>query len=136
MPTHEGVACWMVCSTRPAARARLARPCAVGPAGHVRGLESAGSGAAALRLLSGLRGAFIPLPATAAAGARAKDPRRSIAERYVGLDGYMAMVEHAIEAQVAAGFLLPQDREQARTTMRTCWDRVARLRVHWPLRAP
>jgi len=84
--------------------------------------------------ISGLRGAFIPFPATAAAGARFKDPRRSIAERYVGVAGYMAMVERAIEAQVAAGFLLPQDRGHARSTMRIYWDRVDRLRAHWPLR--
>ncbi len=85
--------------------------------------------------LSGLRGAFIPFPATPASGRRSKDPRASVAERYVGVDGYMAAVGRAIEDQVAAGFLVPQDREWARIQMRTYWDRVVGLRVHWPSRS-
>lgn len=85
--------------------------------------------------LSGLRGAFIPFPATPASSRRNKDPRPSVAERYVGLDGYMAAVGRAIEDQVVAGFLLPQDREWARNNMRNYWDRVAGLRVHWPSRS-
>jgi hypothetical protein len=82
--------------------------------------------------LSGLQGGFIPFPRTRAQGDAGKDPRRSVAERYVGLAGYMAAVDGAIEVQVEAGFLLPQERERARTTMRLNWDRVAGLRLHWP----
>ncbi|HEY0324598.1 MAG TPA: alpha/beta hydrolase domain-containing protein [Allosphingosinicella sp.] len=82
--------------------------------------------------LSGLQGAFIPFPATRAQREAGNDPRRSVAERYVGVDGYMAAVDRAIDAQIAAGFLLPQERERARTAMRINWDRVAGLRIHWP----
>jgi hypothetical protein len=82
--------------------------------------------------LSGLQGAFIPFPATRAQGDGSKDARRSIAERYAGVDGYMAAVDRAIDVQIAAGFLLPQERDRARTAMRVNWDRVAGLRIHWP----
>ena len=82
--------------------------------------------------LSGLQGAFIPFPATTAQREGSQDPRRSVAERFVGVDGYMAAVDRAIDAQIAAGFLLPQERERARTAMRINWDRVAGLRIHWP----
>jgi hypothetical protein len=82
--------------------------------------------------LSGLQGAFVPFSATRAAAERSKDPRRSVAERYVGVDGYMAAVDRAINSQIAAGFLLPQERERARTVMRINWDRTAGLRIHWP----
>jgi hypothetical protein len=43
--------------------------------------------------LSGLQGAFVPFPATPAQRESSNDPRRSVAERYVGLDGYMAAVD-------------------------------------------
>jgi hypothetical protein len=56
----------------------------------------------------------------------------SIAERYGGLSGYLKAAERAIEAQVAAGFLLPQDRAEAREWMRISWDRVEGLQRHWP----
>jgi hypothetical protein len=90
------------------------------------------AGLAPFGVISGLQGAFVPFPATREQGEAGKDPRRSVAERYVGLDGYMAAVDRAIEAQVEAGFLLAQEREKARTAMRINWDRVAGLRIHWP----
>jgi hypothetical protein len=83
-------------------------------------------------VLSGLQGAFVPFPATRAQGDAGKDPRRSVAERYIGLSGYMAAADRAIDEQIAAGFLLTQERDQARTAMRLTWDRVGGLRVHWP----
>jgi len=83
-------------------------------------------------ILSGLQGAFVPFPATRVQGETSKDPRRSVAERYVGLNGYMAAADRAIDGQIAVGFLLPQEREQARTAMRMNWDRVGGLRIHWP----
>jgi hypothetical protein len=83
-------------------------------------------------VLSGLQGAFVPFPATRAQGEANKDFRRSVAERYGGVNGYMAAAERAIDAQIAAGFLLPQERDHARTAMRLNWDRVAGLRIHWP----
>jgi hypothetical protein len=83
-------------------------------------------------VLSGLQGAFVPFPATKTQREASKDPRRSVAERYIGLNGYMAAADRAIGEQIAAGFLLPQERDHARTAMRLNWDRVAGLRIHWP----
>jgi hypothetical protein len=83
-------------------------------------------------VLSGLQGAFVPFPATQVQGEASKDPRRSVAERYIGLNGYMAAADRAIDKQIAAGFLLPQERDHARTAMRINWDRVAGLSIHWP----
>jgi hypothetical protein len=82
--------------------------------------------------LSGLQGAFFPLPLNEEARKRQGDPRLSVNARYGGLHGYMAAAERAIEEQVRAGFLLPQERDQARTWMRLVWDRAEELRRHWP----
>jgi hypothetical protein len=82
--------------------------------------------------LAGLQGAYFPFAATEAARKRQDDPRRSINERYGGLHGYMAAVERAIAQQVDAGFLLPQERDHARTWMRLVWDRTEGLQRHWP----
>jgi hypothetical protein len=82
--------------------------------------------------LSGLQGAFLPFAANEDARKRQNDPRPSVNERYGGLHGYMEKAEQAIEAQVGAGFLLPQEREQARLWMRLAWDREDGLRRHWP----
>lgn len=82
--------------------------------------------------LSGLQGSFFPFATTRAVRESRGDPRPSIAERYGGLSGYMAEVDRAIDAQVAAGFLLPQERGEARMWMRIVWDRVETLQRHWP----
>ena len=83
-------------------------------------------------MLSGLQGAFIPFPANKAQREKSGDPRLSVGERYGGIDGYMAAVEPAIASQVAAGLLLPEERDRARLVMRNNWDRVSGLRLHWP----
>jgi hypothetical protein len=82
--------------------------------------------------LSGLQGAFIPFPATNAEREKTGDPRRSVSERYAGLDGYMKAASKAADEQIAAGFLLSEERDHALTTMRINWDRVLASRLHWP----
>jgi hypothetical protein len=44
----------------------------------------------------------------------------------------MKEADRAIEMQIAAGFLLPQERGEAREWMRITWDRVEALQRHWP----
>src|SRR6185436_3453127 len=56
--------------------------------------------------LVSLLGSSIPFPATRAAREAARDPRRSIEERYGSRDEYLARVEQAAEALVKAGYLL------------------------------
>jgi hypothetical protein len=82
--------------------------------------------------LSGLQGAFLPFALNEEARTRLNDPRPSINERYGGLYGYMGRVERALEEQMRAGFLLPQERDHARSWMRLVWDRAEGLRRHWP----
>jgi Alpha/beta hydrolase domain len=83
-------------------------------------------------MLSGLQGAFIPFPTSKGQREKSGDPRQSVGERYGGIDGYMTAVESAIARQVSAGFLLPEERDRARSVMRNNWDRVSGLRLHWP----
>ena len=82
--------------------------------------------------LSGLQGSFVPFPSTEADRKKSGDPRRSVAVRYGGLDGYMKTAAKAADEQIAAGFLLPEERNHALAAMRINWDRVLSLRLHWP----
>ena len=59
--------------------------------------------------LVSLLGASIPFPGTRAAREAAKDPRRSIEERYRSQEDYLAKVEQAADALVKAGYLLVDD---------------------------
>jgi len=56
-----------------------------------------------------LLGSSIFFPATRAAREAAKDPRRSIEERYRSQEDYLAKVEQAADALVKAGYLLVDD---------------------------
>jgi len=58
---------------------------------------------------SSLLGSSIAFPATRAAREAAKDPRRSIEERYRSQGDYLARVEQAADALVKAGYLLVDD---------------------------
>ncbi|WP_405051806.1 alpha/beta hydrolase domain-containing protein [Sphingomonas sp.] len=102
------------------------------PLGTYTAWNHQNSGTEPFGILSGLQGAFIPFPVTQADRARSGDPRPSVSERYGGLGGYMRAAERAAEAQIAAGFLLPEERERALTSMRLNWDRAVGLRGHWP----
>jgi hypothetical protein len=59
--------------------------------------------------LVSLLGSSIAFAATRAARETAKDPRRSIEERYRSQDDYLAKVEQAADALVKAGYLLVDD---------------------------
>ena len=59
--------------------------------------------------LVSLLGSSIVFPATRAARVAAKDPRRSIEERYRSQEDYLAKVEQAADALVKAGYLLVDD---------------------------
>jgi hypothetical protein len=82
--------------------------------------------------LAGLQGAFIPFAATEADRRKTGDPRLSLSERYGGLSGYMQAADRAAQLQISSGFLLPEERQRALTSMRISWDRVLALRAHWP----
>ena len=59
--------------------------------------------------LVSLLGSSIVFPATRAAREAARDPRRSIEERYRSQEDYLAKVEQAADALVKAGYLLVDD---------------------------
>jgi hypothetical protein len=60
-------------------------------------------------VVSSMTGSFIPLPRTRADRASARDPRRSIEERYRGRDEYLAAIAKAAQDLVAKGYLLKAD---------------------------
>jgi hypothetical protein len=73
-------------------------------------------------VVSSMVGSFIPLPATKAARATAKDPRRSLEERYRGRDQYIAEVTRAASDLVSKGYLLPADVARVVEQAGTRWD--------------
>jgi len=83
-------------------------------------------------ILSGLSGALIPFPWDEADRVARGDPRRSVLERYGSREGYMRATEREIERQVAAGFLLPDERRWTRDAMLVNWTRGDALRLVWP----
>jgi Alpha/beta hydrolase domain len=84
------------------------------------GNPTAGSPAA---LVSNL-GSSIPFPTTRAARAAAKDPRRSIEERYGNRDAYLAQVEKAADALVLKGYLLIDDVPRILQRSTDTWDLI------------
>jgi hypothetical protein len=86
-------------------------------------------------LLSGLSGAFIPFALTRAEREQLGDPRPSLAERYGGRDGYNKAIAAEIERQIAAGFLLPMDRERATEFALIAFDRAIIARTLWRAQA-
>jgi Alpha/beta hydrolase domain len=74
--------------------------------------------------LVSLLGSSIPFPATRAAREAAKDPRRSIEERYVTRDDYLAKVRAAADALVLRGYLLVDDVERIIQRSSDIWDQI------------
>jgi hypothetical protein len=74
--------------------------------------------------LAPLLGSSIPFPATRAAREAAKDPRRSIDERYRSLDEYLAQVEKAFDALVKSGFLIYDDGPRILQRAEDNWDLI------------
>ncbi len=69
-------------------------------------------------------GSFVPFARTKAERKAARDPRPSLEERYHGRDDYLKKVEAAADRQIAAGFLLPEDRERAISEVAGLYDRI------------
>jgi len=69
-------------------------------------------------------GSFVPFARTKAERKAAKDPRPSLEERYHSRDGYVRKVEAAADRQIAAGFLLPEDRARAISEVTGLYDRI------------
>ena len=74
--------------------------------------------------LVSLLGASIPFPVTAAARAKANDPRRSIEERYPTCDDYIERVRAAAEALVRKGYILIDDVERIVQRSTDNWDHI------------
>jgi hypothetical protein len=72
--------------------------------------------------LVSLLGSSIFFPATRAARQAAKDPRRSIEERYRSQEAYLAKVEQAADALVKAGYLLVDDETRILQRASDQWD--------------
>lgn len=68
-----------------------------------------------------LMGSYIPFARTRAEREAAKDPRRSIEERYASRDSYLEQIKSAALVLVKGGYLLPEDVD----------DVVARAGRHW-----
>ena len=74
--------------------------------------------------LVALLGASIPFPVTAAARAAARDPRRSIDERYATRDDYIDKVRAAADALVRKGYVLVDDIERIVQRSTDNWDNI------------
>jgi Alpha/beta hydrolase domain len=74
--------------------------------------------------LVALLGASIPFPVTVAGRAAAKDPRRSIDERYPTRDDYIDKVRAAADALVRKGYLLVDDIERIVQRSTDNWDNI------------
>lgn len=59
--------------------------------------------------LVSLRGSYISFPATKTDRTSLGDPRKSVEERYSGIDDYLKKLEAACRKQQAAGYLLKED---------------------------
>jgi alpha/beta hydrolase family protein len=75
--------------------------------------------------LVSLLGSMVPLAATRAAREAAKDPRRSLEERYPSQEEYLKKVEQAAEALVLRGYLLIDDVPRIVQRASDTWDLVA-----------
>ena len=69
-------------------------------------------------------GSFLPFARTEAERAAAHDPRPSLEARYPTRDAYLAKVRAAAAAQVAAGFLLPEDVDRTVRENVGLYDRI------------
>jgi hypothetical protein len=56
-------------------------------------------------------GSILPLPVNQEARAKTHDPRKSIAERYTGLEDHRQRVTNAADELARERFALPQDRD-------------------------
>jgi hypothetical protein len=71
-----------------------------------------------------LLGSSIRFPATRAARESAKDPRRSVEERYASRDEYLARVEQVLDALVLKGYLIYDDGPRILQRAGDQWDLI------------
>ena len=71
-------------------------------------------------------GSIFPFAKTAIDRESARDPRRSIAERYTGREDYLSRAAAAAQGLVDKRFLLPQDKDYAVDKAAKLWDTLAR----------
>ena len=67
-------------------------------------------------------GSIFPFPKTAEDRERAKDPRKSIAERYTSREDYMKRVTAAADDLISRRLVLPQDRQFVVDRAARLWD--------------
>jgi hypothetical protein len=72
--------------------------------------------------VSSMQGSFIPFPRTRADQERARDPRRSIEERYASRNQYLERVSKAAADLVKTGYLLQEDVARILAQAETRWD--------------
>ena len=75
-------------------------------------------------VVSSMQGSFIPLAPTRADRERAKDRRRSVAERYASRAEYLAQISRAADTLVEQGYLLKADVPRIVEQAGTRWDYV------------
>lgn len=80
--------------------------------------------------LVSLLGARIPFQKTAADAAAAKDPRKSIAERYPSKDAYLGQARRAADELVKNGYLLAVDVDKVMRRMDEQWNASVGTPVH------
>ena len=73
----------------------------------------------------GFEGSFIPFPKTADARKTLRDPRKSIAERYLDRTTYLAQFERAVDDLVKQRWILPEDRAALLQRGAEEWDFLA-----------
>jgi hypothetical protein len=69
-------------------------------------------------------GSFLPFARTKAERKASRDPRPSLQERYPTKADYLRKVEAAADRQIAAGFLLAEDRARAISEVTGLYDRI------------
>ena len=87
---------------------------------------------ASFGLISGLAGSLIPFAWDDDDRSSQRDPRASLIARYGSRAGYMRLADEEIGRQIAAGFLLPDERQWSRDLMLINWARVDSLTFAWP----
>lgn len=102
------------------------------PVGTNTAWNGSDRGYAGFGIISGLSGAFFPFPLDERAREARKDPRLSLMERYGSQEGYMRAADKEIDRQIAAGFLLPDERQWSRDAMLINWTRANILTSLWP----
>jgi hypothetical protein len=71
-------------------------------------------------------GSYIPFARTASERSKARDPRKSIQERYAGREDYLERFGHAVDDLIGQHWILPEDRAALMLRGRQEWDDATR----------